>query len=119
LAILASGVYGNARIVSRETKTLKTSFRQLARISYCFDAPSKILITGVAERGRLPETIVFDLDAGRVLGELRVHGRPCYKPSLLAGLAVVPVPPVCKQGWRLSYGDRYKIVPTSIEARVS
>jgi hypothetical protein len=119
LAILASGVDGNARIVGRKAKTLKTSFQQLARISYCFDAPSKLLITGVRGPGSLPETILFDLDAVRILGELRVQGQPCYKPSLLSDLAVVPVPPFCKQGWRLSYGDHYEIRPTTIEAKAS
>jgi hypothetical protein len=119
VAILASGVDGTARIVGRRSKTLKTSFSQLGRISYCFDAPSTILITGIVRRGRPPETILYDLEKDVVLGELRINGRPSYKPSLISGLAIAPVPPVGKQGWQLSYGDPHEIAPTDVEAWAS
>lgn len=122
LAILANGADGIARIIGGRARTLATSFEQLHRISYCFDRPDRILITGSLGSRRAPQTIVFDVDdgkTGRVLGELQADGRPCYKPSLLADVAIVPIATSRGQERRLWSTASFLIVGTAIGAALS
>lgn len=120
LAVLGSGADGTARIYGERTGELRTGFVHIARISYCFDAPSRILVTGVPERRTPYQTIVFDLDAGKVLGELKVDGLSSYKPSLCGNLAVTP----CQgraglQHWRLQASEKYSVETTAVEAALA
>lgn len=114
LAMRASGTDGTIHVDRDKTKTIRTSYAELYRISYCFDSPSQILITGSRGRGKLPETIIVDVRLRKVIGELRFQGQPTYKPSLLSNMAVIPTQAMPGEGWRLSNSSQFSIEPSSV-----
>jgi len=117
LIVFSSGVDGNAHVVGGRVKTLQTDFATLVRISYRFDEPSVLLITGTTGPRVAPQTIMMDIDTGKLLGELKIEGQSCYKPTLISGLAITPLPPYCRQGWHLSYTKNYAVSPATVTAK--
>jgi len=118
LVIMSSGEDGTARIVEPHKKTLKTSFQSIARISYCFDAPSQILLTGYLNPSLPMATVVYDLAAHRVLGELKVAGESTYKPSVLGSSAAIPHLGADGHSWSVMHNTSYSLHPTSIGVEV-
>jgi hypothetical protein len=118
LTLWSSGNDGVINAVGQGVSKLYTSFEKLNRISYCFDEPSQILVTGSTGAKVPPMTVLIDISSGRTLGEVRVNNYPTYKPSILSDMTTAPVPPICKQGWRLWYGSHYSLLPCSIATRV-
>ena len=118
LVILSSGEDGTARIVVPRPQTLKTSFRSISRINYCFDAPSRLLLTGYSDPSSGFATVVFDLTARRLLGELKIDGESTYKPSVLAGTAVLPSVDPGTSNFSLSQKSEYSLHPTSIRVEL-
>ncbi len=116
LAMWASGMDGIIHVEGGNTKILNTDFSGLRRISYRFDRPSEILITGVQKDRSSPFTIVFDIESGKNLGELRVNGHAAYKPGLIHEMVAAPTPPICKQGWRLWCGTAFELKPCNVKA---
>jgi len=126
LTVTASGSDGLIRFDGNSRFRLGTDFDQIARISFCFDQPSRLLITGITKPdqqrsgpGAQHSTIVYDVDARRVVGQLELDGEPLYKPSIRTGvMAYSGEHAQVREGWRLHSTDRFATKSSKMQARV-
>lgn len=127
LMATGSGKDGRIRVLHGDKKLrLVTDFRELGRVSFCAGEPLRLLITGVL-RGEMSSvggepvhrTIVYDLAARKVLGEVRVQGKPVYKPAICDGaIAFARQTWEGGEGWKLTFGREFELVDTPIRVRV-
>lgn len=126
LTVTASGKDGLIRFDGASRFRLDTDFDEMSRISFCFDQPSRLLITGVSKSDRQRSgtiashgTIVYDLDERRVLGQLELDGKPLYKPTICTGVMTYSGEHAqVREGWRLRSTDRFAMKSTAMQARV-
>lgn len=126
LTAMASGNDGLIRFDGNTRFRLDTDFDQISRISFCFDQPSRLLVTGISKSDRqlsgpsaLHSTVVYDLEQRRVVGELELDGRPLYKPTLCTGVvAYAGERAHVREGWNLRSTTRHATKSSDVRARV-
>jgi len=126
LTVTATGNDGLIRFDGKARFRLDTGFDRIARISFCLDQLSRLLITGITKSDRQRfgpgaphRTIVYDIDQRRVIGQLELDGEPLYKPSICTGvMAYSGEHDQVREGWRLHSTDRFATKPSDMQARV-
>lgn len=96
-----------------EKRQVDTGFARIARISYRADFPHHLILTGSDSLGRdaRMRTLVYDVKAEHVVGEIVVDGQPTYKPGLYGALSLVPEKVShAQRAWRLRVGKQPQLV---------
>jgi len=125
LVAMADGNDGLIRLDGRIRERLETDFEQIARISFCYDQPAHLLITGISIFDRLRErasakhsTIVYDVEQRQVIGQLQRDGRRLYKPTVCGGSLVCAAEQHhAQEGWKLQATDRFQTNPCEHRVR--